>query len=128
MKCITRSAIFSLMAIALSVLGTGSTSAAPVTLNLDPALSSISISALFGGAPASAQEGIGGTTIDLVPGSPSTRTTFQGTITVDVDNVLSPSTIKIVSSVANADTSGNWYAQIRPYQDLNGDGDPGDFG
>jgi hypothetical protein len=127
MKCSTHSAIFSLMAIAFAVLGTGTTSATPITLNLNPALSSITISALFGGAPASAQEGVAGTT-DLVAGSPSTRTTFQGTITVDVDNVLSPSTIKIVSSAADADTSGNWYAQIRPYQDLNGNGDPGEFG
>jgi hypothetical protein len=101
--------------------------AAVVTLNLVPADSHITINGTFSGIPTSAQEGTSGTT-DLVAGSPSIRTTFQGTITVDVDNVLAPSSIRILSSAAAADTSGTWFVQPRPYQDLNGDMDPGDFG
>src|SRR4051794_27018700 len=127
MKCIIKSAICSLVAIAFSILSVGRASAVPITLNLDPTLSSVTINALFSGAPTLAQEGVAGTT-DLVAGSPSNRTTFQGTITLDVDSLISPTTLKIVSSAADADLSGNWYAQVRPYQDLNGDGDPGDFG
>jgi hypothetical protein len=97
------------------------------TLNLVPAESHITLSGVFSSIPISAQEGIAGTT-DLVAGSPSTRTTFQGTIAVDVDNVLAPTSLRILSSAAAADTSGVWFAQPRPYQDLNGDMDPGDFG
>jgi hypothetical protein len=101
--------------------------AAPLTLNLVPADSHITLNALFSGAPAQAQEGTSGVT-DLVAGSPSNRTTFQGTITVDVDNVLAPTSIQILSSAADADLSGTWLPQVRPYQDLDGDMDPGEFG
>jgi hypothetical protein len=101
--------------------------AAVVTLNLVPAESHVTINGTFSGIPTSAQEGIAGTT-DLVAASPSTRTTFQGTITVDVNNVLAPTSLRILSSAAAADTSGTWYAQPRPYQDLNGNMDPGEFG
>jgi hypothetical protein len=97
------------------------------TLNLVPADSHITINGVFSGIPTSAQEGVVGT-FDLVAGSPSTRTTFQGTITVDVNNVLAPTSLRILSSAAAADTSGIWFPQPRPYQDLNGDMDPGEFG
>ena len=127
MSCNLRAALFHVGAVIASILTIQAAQAAPLTLNLVQADSSISIAAVFGGIPAVAQEGTAGTT-DLVAGSPSTRTTFQGTITVDVDSFLSPSSIKIVSSAAAADTSGTWLPQIRPFQDLNGDGDPGDFG
>lgn len=102
-------------------------SAVPITLNLVSAESHITIETVFGGIADVPQEGTAGTT-DLVAGSPSNRTTFQGTITVDVDNLLAPSNIQILSSAAAADTSGVWFSQVRPYQDLNGDMDPGDFG
>jgi hypothetical protein len=102
-------------------------SAVQLVLSLVPADSHITIDSEFGGLPADAQEGVAGTT-DLVATSPSTTTTFQGTITVEVDNILAPSSIQIISSAANADTSGVWYPEVQPYQDLNGDDDPGDFG
>jgi hypothetical protein len=114
-------------AMAILALAASEAAAAQITLNLVPADSHITITGLFSGIPTSAQEGTAGTT-DLVAGSPSTRTTFQGTITVDVDNVFAPSTIQILSSAANADTSGTWLPQVRPYQDLDGDMDPGEFG
>ena len=114
-------------ALCLALLDAGDTAAVPLTLNLIPSDSHITITGLFSGIPTSAQEGTAGVT-DLVAGSPSTRTTFQGTITVDVDNVLAPSSIQILSSAADADLSGVWLPQVRPYQDLNGDMDPGDFG
>jgi hypothetical protein len=114
-------------ALGLLVLTSARAAAAPLTLNLVPADSHITLTALFSGLPSQAQEGVAGTT-DMVAGSPSNRTTFQGTITVDVDNFLAPSTIEIVSSAANADTSGTWLPQVRPYQDLNGNMDEGEFG
>ena len=116
-----------LAATAVSILISDNAIAAQVTLSLVPAESHITIETVFGGIPDTTQDGTSGTT-DLNAGSPSNRTTFQGTITVDVDNVLAPSSIQILSSAAAADTSGTWFAQIRPYQDLNGDMDPGDFG
>jgi hypothetical protein len=114
-------------ALCVCLLTASNAAAAPLTLDLVPADSDVTINALFSGLPTQAQEGIAGTT-DLVAGSPSNRTTFQGTITVDVDNILAPTTIQILSSDADADTSGTWYAQVRPYQDLNGNMDPGEFG
>jgi hypothetical protein len=116
-----------LSAVALLATAAPQAGAVPLTLNLVPQDSHVTIAGLFSGIPSQAQEGTAGTT-DLVSGSPSNRTTFQGTITVDVDNVLAPSTIQIVSSAANADTSGTWLSQIRPYQDLNGNMDEGEFG
>jgi PEP-CTERM motif len=105
----------------------GEAAAAPLTLNLVPADSHITLNALFSGLPTLAQEGTAGTS-DLVLGSPSNRTTFQGTVTVDVDNRLAPTSLQIVSSSAIADSSGTWLPQVRPYQDLDGDMDPGEFG
>jgi hypothetical protein len=114
-------------AVALLAIAAPRAAAVPLTLNLVPQDSHITITGLFSGIPTQAQEGTAGTT-DLVSGSPSNRTTFQGTITLDVDNVLAPSMIQILSSAANADTSGTWLPQVRPYQDLDGDMDPGEFG
>ncbi len=127
MTRIMNSGFCAISALSMLVLSSVEAAAAPLTLNLVPADSHITLNALFSGLPTQAQEGVAGT-MDMVAGSPSNRTTFQGTITVDVDNFLAPSTIQVVSSAANADTSGSWYAQIRPYQDLDGDMDPGEFG
>src|SRR5688500_17493551 len=125
MKCITKTAACGLAAIALYHSGIRHAAAVQLTLNLVPAESHITINGTFSGLPTSAQEGTAGTT-DLVAASPSNRTTFQGTITLDVNNVLAPSSIRILSSAAAADTSGTWFTQPRPYQDLNGDMDPGE--
>jgi hypothetical protein len=127
MTCTINSRFIAMAALAIFALTVTKAAAVPITLNLVPADSHITITGLFSGIPTQAQEGTAGTT-DLVAGSPSNRTTFQGTITVDVDNVLAPSTIQILSSAANADTSGTWLPQVRPYQDLDGDMDPGEFG
>src|SRR5687768_14809684 len=78
--------------------------AVPLTLQLVPVDSHITLNALFSGLPTQPQEGTAGTS-DLVPGSPSNRTTFRGTITVAVDNVVAPTTIQILSSAADADLS-----------------------
>jgi PEP-CTERM motif len=127
MKCFINSIPCTLAVLTASLLTLDEASAAPITLNLVPAQSHITIETVFGGIPDTTQEGTAGTT-DLVAGSPSNRTTFQGTITVDLDNLFAPGSIQIVSSAAAADSSGIWFPQVRPYEDLNGDMDPGDFG
>jgi hypothetical protein len=58
---------------------------------------------------------------------PSNTTTHQGTITVDVDNLLLPTTIQIVSSNADSDLSGKWLPTPQPYIDVDGDLDFGEF-
>jgi hypothetical protein len=121
------SSFFALTALGILISAANVAIGAPLTLTLTPADSHITLNALFSGIPSQAQDGLAGT-MDSVASSPSNRTTFQGTITVDVDNVLAPTTIQIVSSAANADTSGTWFPQVRPYQDLNGNMDPGEFG
>src|SRR5688572_12389949 len=98
MTRILRSSFCAVVALTV-VASAGSVFAVPLTLNLVQADSHITINGLFSGIPSTFQEGTAGTT-DLVAGSPSNRTTFQGTITVDVDNVLAPSSIQILSSAA----------------------------
>ncbi|MEX2170413.1 MAG: PEP-CTERM sorting domain-containing protein [Pirellulales bacterium] len=53
------------------------------------------------------------------PGGTSLTTTYSGTITVDVDNLLAPTTITFLSANAVAANSGNWLPQV-------GGGDGGD--
>lgn len=57
-------------------------------------------------------------TIDGDPTRPSNQTTLQGTITVDVDNVLAPTTIRIVSANMAGDINGSWL----PENQLDGGG------
>jgi hypothetical protein len=127
MKCNMKSLACCLAATALSAWLAESATAVPLTLNLVPAESHITIDGTFSGIPSSAQDDVAGT-IDYNPASPSNRTTFQGTITVDVDNALAPTSIQILSSNADADLSGSWFAQVRTEMDLNGNGDTGEFG
>jgi hypothetical protein len=127
MKRIMHAATLLMMGVVFSVVGAQRASAVQLSLGLIPDQSHITINGTFNGLPSLAQDGTAGT-VDPLPLSPSNRTTFQGSITVNVDDLFAPSSIQIVSSDADADTSGTWYAQPRPYQDLNGDGDPGDFG
>ena len=127
MTCINRVTTCSIALSFLFAISIRDTYAVTRTLTLVPAESHITINGTFSGLPTSAQEGTAGTT-DLVAASPSNRTTFQGTITLDVNNVLAPTSLRILSSAAAADTSGTWFTQPRPYQDLNGDMDPGEFG
>ena len=65
------------------------------------------------GSPLVAQEGTAGTT-DYNASLASNVTTYQGTITVDVDNLLAPTTIKILSANVDADVSGKWLPRTDP--------------
>lgn len=127
MKCFMSSALCRTAALSLAVLGARQATAVPITLNLVPAQSALTVTGTFGGIPIAPQEGVGGTT-DLVAGSPSNRTTFSGTITVDVDNLLAPTSIKILNSAADAALSGKWRPEIEPFQDKDNDGRFGEFG
>lgn len=127
MTRIVNSTFCALAALGMLASAAREAAAVPLTLDLVPVDSHITVNALFSGLPTSAQEGTAGTT-DLVLASPSNRTTFQGTITVAVDNLLAPTTIQILSSAADADLSGSWLPQVRPYQDLNGNAVSGEFG
>jgi len=88
-----------------------------VTLNLVQQDSSIAVAGYFlspfGQHWFRPQEGNAGTT-DLAPATPSTVTTYQGAITVLVDNVNNPSTIQILGSAADADANGIWLPEIPP--------------
>lgn len=119
-------------ALGVLVLTAVEATAVPITLNLTQSDSYMGITGAFihplaGAIPFAPQDGLAGTT-DYDAAHPSTWTTFQGTITVDVDNLLAPTSIKIVSSAADADFSGKWLPEIEPYLDLNMDGDFGEFG
>lgn len=48
------------------------------------------------------------------PTRPSNRTSFQGTITVDVDNVAAPTSIQILSASIDALTNGSWLPDAVP--------------
>lgn len=71
-------------------------SAEQVVFTIDPMLSSVSLSADFSGVPLTEQG----------PGSTTTR--YSGTITVDVDNKLAPTSIEFLSAAAAAGDSGSW--------------------
>lgn len=109
----------------LSALIAGRAAAVQVTLNFVQPESYLTWSGFFAGQPFLAQDGVAGTT-DSNPSSPSNKTTYQGTITVDVDNLLAPTSIKIISSAADADLSGSWLPDVQPFIDIDGGG-PGDF-
>lgn len=114
-----------LMAIGLVAIVAEKASAVQITLNLVQAQSSVTWNGFFAGAPFLTQDGTSGTT-DGNPASPSNKTTYQGTITVDVDNLFAPTSIKIISSAADADISGKWLPDVQPFVDIDGGG-PGDF-
>lgn len=63
------------------------------------------------------------------PGNTSLTTTYSGTITVDVDNLMSPSSITFLSANAVAANSGNWLPEVGGGSagdpDIDGDADPG---
>jgi hypothetical protein len=127
MKCIMRIAACIVAVQVLSVLATRDAVAVSITLNLVQAESYVLQTGDFSTLPMLPQDGIAGTT-DLNPARPSNETTFQGTITVDVDNVMVPTSIKILSSAADADVSGAWLPEVEPYLDVDGDLNFGEFG
>lgn len=127
MKCFMSSALCRITALSLAFWAAQQASAVPITLDFVPAQSSLTVTGTFGGLPIGAQEGLAGTT-DLAPATPSNTTSFSGTITVDVDNLLAPTSIKILSSAADAAVSGKWRPEVEPFQDKDGDGKFGEFG
>jgi len=119
-----RIATYSVAVLVFSTFSIREVAAEQITLNLLPQ-SSMTLTGFFEGSPFLAQDGQAGTTdYDLT--SPSNKTTYRGGITIDVDNLLAPTSIKIVGSTANADPSGKWLPEAEPYIDIDGGG-PGDF-
>ncbi|MCI0331875.1 MAG: hypothetical protein L0228_01455 [Planctomycetes bacterium] len=134
MKRIMSNATLSVAAIIFSVLAARDAAAAQITLNLVQADSNITVTGVFGGLPFVPQDSapVQAGTTDLNPASPSNKTTFQGTITIDVNNVNAPSSIQFLSSNADADVSGLWMSRAfdnpGDNNDLNGNGIPYEFG
>ncbi len=132
MKCILRVTACIVAVQVFSFLGLRDAVAVSLTLNLVQAQSHILQTGDFSGLPMLSQDvaapgaPVAGTT-DYNPALPSNDTTFQGTITVNVDNLLAPTSIKILSSAADADASGKWLPEVEPYLDLDMDGDFGEF-
>jgi|tagenome__1003787_1003787.scaffolds.fasta_scaffold20911608_2 hypothetical protein len=127
MKCTMRIATCSLALLVFSVFSIRDAVAEQITLNISQPLSTMTLSGFFGGNPFLAQDGQAGTT-DYDPASPSLKTTYQGGITIDVDNLLAPTSIKLISSTANADPSGKWLPEAEPYVDgPDANSTPGDF-
>jgi hypothetical protein len=136
MTRILNTAALAAAALVFSVLAARESGAVPITLNFVQADSHATLGGSFGGIPFSPQDsdppGPGGAippgVVDFDPTSPSNRTTFQGTITIDVDSVNSPSSIQILSSNANADLSGEWIPEVQPFLDRDLDNSFGEFG
>jgi hypothetical protein len=126
MKCIKRIATYSIALLAFSAFSIRCAVATQVTLNFVPESSTMTWGGFFGGQPFIPQDtGVSppaGTT-DFNAVLPSNATTHQGTITVDVDNLLAPSSIQIVSSSANSDASGKWLPQDYAFLPNDVDGD-----
>lgn len=130
MKRTLHTAMIAIAALSFSNLAVRQAAAIQLTLNLNPSASVVGVSGNFGGIPfvpqdtAPIQAGI----TDLDPAYDSMTTTFGGTITVNVDNVNNPSSIQILSSVADANVGGLWLPTTFPAEDLNGDGSCCEFG
>jgi hypothetical protein len=54
---------------------------------------------------------------------PSNKTTYQGQITIDVDNPLAPANIQILGSTAKADSGGSWLPEDYAFLPTDVDGD-----
>ncbi len=101
----------------------GDAAAVQVTLNLVQAQSTIMFRGDFLGTmsnpanPTSPQDDpmfpTAGT-IDGDPTRPSNVTTLTGTITVDVDNVMAPATIQILSAEIDGTVNGSWLPEPQP--------------
>jgi hypothetical protein len=135
MKRIVNTATLAVAALVFSVLAARDAGAIELTLNFVQSETNATIGGSFGGIPFSPQDvdppGPGGTPVggpDLDPAHPSTYTTFQGTITVDVDNVNAPTSIRILGSNADADLSGSWLPEVQPFLDRDSDLSFGEFG
>ena len=98
MKCIMRVAACSIALLVFSAFSIRDAAATQVTLNFVPAASTMTWGGFFGGHRSCPKVAAGTTDYNLA--LPSNTTTHQGTITVDVDNLLSPTSIQILSSNA----------------------------
>lgn len=127
MKCTLRIASCTVVAQVLSLFTARESVAVPITLNLVKASSHILQTGDFSTLPMLAQDGLAGTT-DGNAALPSNDTTFQGTITVDIDSLVAPTSIRILSSAADADPSGSWLPEVEPFLDVDGDLNFGEFG
>ena len=92
-----------LVAAIASLLISSNAGAVNVPFTLDPTLSTITLTG-------SVQ--FGAIQLPLLPQGPGGNvTSYSGSITVDVDNPLAPSTIQALGSSATAAISGNWVPQ-----------------
>jgi hypothetical protein len=123
MRCITRVAACSIALLVFSAISIHHAAAAQLTLSFVPASSTLTWSGAFGGAPFIPQTTTPAGTADYNLALPSNTTTHQGTITVDVDNLLSPTSIQLLSSNANADASGKWLPEDYAFLNPDADGD-----
>jgi hypothetical protein len=137
MKCIWSFATCSIALMLFSVFSIRDASAVSMTLNLVQAESEITWGGFFGGQPFRKQEALSTSNVPpdpfnapATPGitdydatRPSNRTTYQGTITIDVDNPLAPTSIQILGSTANADPSGKWLPEDYAFLPTDIDGD-----
>jgi hypothetical protein len=123
-------AFLTMAALLVSVLAARDAAASQLTLSFDPAQSHIAISGTFSDVPFQPQDTdpVLPGSIDLNPSMNSMDTSFGGTITIEVDGVNSPSAIKILSSVADANVGGQWLPKQFPPQDLDMDGTCCEFG
>lgn len=98
-----RKQLLILAALGISLLVAGPAQAGELVFNLDPQASSLSLSGVFGAFPILSQD---------APSDTSLTTTYSGTVTVDVDDLLSPSTIAFIGANAIAANSGDWVPEV----------------
>lgn len=87
-------------ALAASILAVGGAYAAPLLMTIDHNASSLTLNGKLSGF----------TFVEQSPGSKTTK--YTGTITVDLDNKLAPSTLSILSAAADADVNGSWLPKL----------------
>jgi hypothetical protein len=98
--------------------------AVQVPLTLVQSQSFLSLDGNYAGNPFKAQDDPefptfppndpGNTVEDYDPAHPSNRTTLTGSILVEVDNVLAPTTIQILSANMDATVTGEWLPEPQP--------------
>jgi hypothetical protein len=99
----------------------GDVAAIEITMNLVQSQSTMMLTGGYAGNPLIPQDDLTYPTAGTTDGDPtrlSNQTTFQGTITVDVDNVLTPTMIRIISANMAGDVNGSWL----PERQLDGGG------
>lgn len=94
-----RCAALSAAVTASAALVSSNARAVPISFTFDSSLSSITLDGSFSGIPLQEQ------------GPGSKTTSYSGTILVDVDNPLAPTTIQLLGSSAVAAISGQWLPQ-----------------